>query len=474
MPKVYILLPVHNRKEITRGFVECLAAQTFSDYHLVLIDDGSTDGTAEMVQARISSTAVLKGNGDWWWAGSLQQGIDWLEQHGVEEQEIVAFANDDTTFEGNFLQRAIELLECLGSVLLLPYLHDKKTGVPQESGVRVDFQKFTFEPAPSAEAINCLPTRWLFMRMRDLRRIGRFHTVWLPHYWSDYEFTVRAHRKGLKLCTSADLVIGFDGRQSGYRSFEDAGFFKFLGQYFSKKSVLNPVYQSSFILLACPLRHVPVNICRTWRNAFVHIVRRFKHSARKRFKRAGMTKAIRNSGSSPKIIVGAGCTQYQGWVSTDRDILNLLNENDWRSYFHPEMLDAILAEHVWEHLTSQEAEIAVRFCLRYLRPGGHLRLAVPDGYHRDANYLDQVRPGGSGEGADDHKVLYNYRTLSELLQRVGYKVQLLEWFDEEGHFHHEDWDEADGFVSRSTRYDPRNRVNPTEYTSLIVDAIKPQ
>ena len=70
--KIYILLPVHNRKEITRGFVECLKAQTFQDYRLVLIDDGSNDGTADMVKESIPSVTVLRGIGDWWWAGSLQ------------------------------------------------------------------------------------------------------------------------------------------------------------------------------------------------------------------------------------------------------------------------------------------------------------------------------------------------------------------------------------------------------------------
>ena len=47
---LYILLPVHNRCDITREFIDCLKAQTFQDYHLVLIDDGSTDGTEQMVR----------------------------------------------------------------------------------------------------------------------------------------------------------------------------------------------------------------------------------------------------------------------------------------------------------------------------------------------------------------------------------------------------------------------------------------
>jgi glycosyltransferase involved in cell wall biosynthesis len=41
MKKVYILLPVHNRKEVTQSFIKCLNAQSVKDFHLVLIDDGS-------------------------------------------------------------------------------------------------------------------------------------------------------------------------------------------------------------------------------------------------------------------------------------------------------------------------------------------------------------------------------------------------------------------------------------------------
>ena len=97
MSKIYILLPVHNRKEITRGFIECLKTQTFQDYHLVLIDDGSNDGTAVMVKEHIPSATVLRGTGDWWWAGSLQQGIEWLRQQKVHDDDAVLMINDDVS-----------------------------------------------------------------------------------------------------------------------------------------------------------------------------------------------------------------------------------------------------------------------------------------------------------------------------------------------------------------------------------------
>ena len=62
-PCIYILLPVHNRREITRDFIDCLVTQTCQNYHLVLIDDGSTDGTDQMVRERVENLTVIRGNG---------------------------------------------------------------------------------------------------------------------------------------------------------------------------------------------------------------------------------------------------------------------------------------------------------------------------------------------------------------------------------------------------------------------------
>lgn len=285
MQKVYILLPVHNRSAVTEHFIDCLAAQTYSNYHLILIDDGSTDNTDQMVQAKIKNLTVLKGRGDWWWAGSLQQGINWLEQHDVKDRDIVLFANDDITFDANFLQKAVSILDSLDAALLLPYLRDEKTGLPQESGVEADLQKLTFIPASSPEKINCLPTRGLFMRRADLRKIGKFHPRLLPHYLSDYEFTIRAHRKGLKLYTSADIIIQLDEEQTGYRSLENLDFIDFIKRYFSKKYVSNPIYWSTFILLTVPKSHIPGHLFRLWVTTMQMLFFRCASSLRKQLRK---------------------------------------------------------------------------------------------------------------------------------------------------------------------------------------------
>lgn len=285
MQKIYILLPVHNRRAVTERFIDCLAAQTYTNYHLILIDDGSTDGTAEMVQARIKQVTLIKGRGDWWWAGSLQQGINWLKRHGVGDGDIVAFANDDITFDAEFLQKAADILERQNEALLLPYLRDEKTGLPQESGVEANLQKLTFRPAATPDKINCLPTRGLFMRMSDLRKIGKFHPRLLPHYLSDYEFTIRAHRKGLKLITSADIAIQLDRTQTGYRSLEHFGFIDFIKRFFSKRNVSNPIYWSTFILLTEPKSQIPGHLFRLWVSTVKMLFFRCANSLRKHLRK---------------------------------------------------------------------------------------------------------------------------------------------------------------------------------------------
>jgi predicted SAM-dependent methyltransferase len=176
---------------------------------------------------------------------------------------------------------------------------------------------------------------------------------------------------------------------------------------------------------------------------------------------------------SLRIVVGSGGVPVEGWIQSEESFLDLLDSATWDRYFRPDSIDAILAEHVWEHLDPDAGALAARTCFRYLRPGGYLRIAVPDGHHPDPAYIAEVEPGGRGCGAADHKVLYTAESLTALLYGAGFEARLLEYFDAGGGFHEAPWDPAAGMILRSRRFDPRNRDGSLSYTSLIADAFKP-
>jgi len=477
--RVYILLPVHNRRDITRKFIDSLLKQTFQDYHLLLIDDGSTDGTEEMVRERVAAEkwTVIKGKGNWWWAGSLQQGINWLKKHDVKPSDIVLMINDDVTFKPDFLKNGVEFIRQHPNSLLLSRFYDTEKDEIIETGVKADLRNLSFVIANSPEDINCLSTRGLFMRWDVCKRIGSFHPVLLPHYWSDYEFTIRAKRKGMKLETCSEVYLIASERSTGHHSLDVGKYpnlLEFLKVVFSKRSIPNPIYRTIFVIIACPSSSILGNLVKTWVNIMLSFIKMTKRSLKYSVERYRLKKILKSNSDEIKIIIGAGPTILPGWIATDYPIVDVTDISSMGFFFQPDTVSAMLAEHVWEHLVPEKAMVALENCLRYLKPGGYIRLAVPDGFHPDTNYRDQVKPGGSGPGAEDHKVLYNHHTISNLLEQAGFEVRLLEWFDKQGVFHYEEWSPEDGLIRRSTRFDGRNKQNPTAYTSLIVDAVKPR
>lgn len=173
-----------------------------------------------------------------------------------------------------------------------------------------------------------------------------------------------------------------------------------------------------------------------------------------------------------KIVIGSGSTKFRNWVSTNIDILDITSENDWKSVAFFCKLKAVLMEHVLEHLTEKEAEKGLRNIFKYLKKGGYVRIAVPDGFHPDPEYIEKVKPGGTGAGASDHKVLYNFKSLSKIMNECGFECDVLEYWDESGQFHYKDWDPEDGMIMRSFRFDKRNIEENPVYTSLIIDGYK--
>src|SRR4030042_1790307 len=151
-----------------------------------------------------------------------------------------------------------------------------------------------------------------------------------------------------------------------------------------------------------------------------------------------------------KIIIGAGGRTQKVWISTEQGQLDLLCENDFIRILNGAVgYECMVAEHIYEHISPLLVINALSNCYKYLSPNGRLRIAVPDGFHPDKDYIDYVKPGGTGAGASDHKELYNYHSLSKLLKQVGFRVELLEWWDENKKYHAKPWYNSAGYLEGS-------------------------
>ena len=244
--------------------------QSYKNFEILLIDDGSSDGTADAVKSLLPATTVITGPGNWWWAGSLQQGYDWLRAQRPALDELVLIANDDTTFGEEFLEEAVRYLACKSRTLLLAQPRSHHTGKVIESRIHLDWDNLSFESTSDPGMVNCLSTRGLFLRIRDLYEIGGFHPKLLPHYFSDFEYTYRAHKLGMTLVSTPEVNLVMDEKSTGIREARAESSIERLKMLLQVRASGNPFYFSAFVMLACPASQVVRNLLRVWiRFAFI-------------------------------------------------------------------------------------------------------------------------------------------------------------------------------------------------------------
>lgn len=263
---IYVLTAVHNRCDITERFVTQLTAQTYPDIQLVLVDDGSTDGTAEMVRKKCPSAVILSGDGNLWWGGAMQKCYEWVKRNAVPDGYILIM-NDDTIFDEGYIERGLSILAPLSNTLLTGYGQSIQTGKIMEGALTFDCIEGRGNGSGPGIG-NCCSTRSLFMRVGDMLKIGGFHPVLLPHYSSDYEWTMRGCRKyGYRVYCDAKLQYSINEASTGVNAYDKMS----RSSVFSKRSVSNPFYKLSFILLSTPLHLIPAalgaQIKRYLRNA---------------------------------------------------------------------------------------------------------------------------------------------------------------------------------------------------------------
>ncbi len=250
---IYVVTAVHNRYKITEKFVDCLLKQSYKDIKLILVDDGSIDGTSDMVKSKMPDAVIIKGNGNLWWGGSLHKAYLWLCENTDENDEsYVMFANDDTEFGNTYIENAIGILRENRKILLTGYGIGKQTKKQVDGAIDFDFKRLSKVLSKTGKG-NCASTRSLFFKLSDFKEIGGFKPKRLPHYGSDYEWTLRA-------CLKHGYTVVCDDKLSYFANEDTTGdnFYYTLTRkkLFSKRSASNPVYKLNFIFTALPKKYI--------------------------------------------------------------------------------------------------------------------------------------------------------------------------------------------------------------------------
>lgn len=123
-----------------------------------------------------------------------------------------------------------------------------------------------------------------------------------------------------------------------------------------------------------------------------------------------------------RLNLGAGDTQLDGYASIDRKNGKEVFPLDCPD----ESVEEIYASHILEHFKHGEVSDVLNEWVRKLKPGGRIRIAVPDFKWIAENYLDRkpinvqgYTMGGQVDGDDIHHAIFDQETLLDIMIAAG-------------------------------------------------------
>lgn len=217
MTRIAALMTSYNRRELTLRCLERIESQrTDADIDVVVVDDASSDGTADAIAKHHPAVAVVHGTGDLYWVGGMRLAF----AHAATRQyDHYLLVNDDTLLHENAVADLLEVADALRDGTEWPAIVVGATADPESGGTtyggvvrrrarrpmhfdRVDPDRPGGEPRP----VETMNANCVLVPREVVDRIGFFDDAFTQSF-ADYDYGLRARRAGC----SVWLAPGFVG-----------------------------------------------------------------------------------------------------------------------------------------------------------------------------------------------------------------------------------------------------------------------
>jgi len=212
LPKVSLVTPIFNGIKDTVEFLNSLSNITYQNYEIIIVDDGSTDGSSEVIIKQFPYVRLLQGDGNLWWAGGTNLGVRDALERGAD---FILTINNDNVVSPDFLTALIETAlahrDCIIKSVGYDYIDRNKIwffggeirwwrGRIEQLMRDIDLENRTVE-VPFANGNSTLIPAKVF------HEIGLYDEINCPQYHADSELLLRAHKHGFRILVDNESVI---------------------------------------------------------------------------------------------------------------------------------------------------------------------------------------------------------------------------------------------------------------------------
>ncbi len=231
--KVAILIPIFNGLDFTRKALKQIFLQinelknSSVGFQVIVIDDGSTDGSNEWIKQSFPEVQIERGDGNLWWSGSINVGA----KMAFKEPDIshVLWWNNDIIPEKDYFYNLVEILEGLEDNVIIGskiYVAENPEEVWAMGGVfnpvKGTKDMHAFHVKDSREHQSVVDVHWLpgmgtLVPKKAFDKIGYLDDVNFPQYHGDSDYTYRAFKNGFKISVYPNLKIYNNTENTGMK-----------------------------------------------------------------------------------------------------------------------------------------------------------------------------------------------------------------------------------------------------------------
>lgn len=204
---IAVLLTCHNRRDITLSCLERLHQQSIQ-FDVFLVDDGSSDGTTEVIARQYPKVNVLLGDGNLFWVGGMHLAFSEALRH---DYAYYLWLNDDTVLEPDALKILLDTHSLLvdrgkADSIVVGSVKDPVTGEYSYGGRIRSQRKFshTFEAVkPTLEPQECTTMQGnvVLIPRSVAARVGNVEVAF-THQRGDLDYGLRAKKLGCSIFTA--------------------------------------------------------------------------------------------------------------------------------------------------------------------------------------------------------------------------------------------------------------------------------
>jgi len=217
------IVPIHNGWEFTEKFLisyyKSLSLSPIKDKcTLIIVDDGSTDGSVEWISEHYPDVRVLRCSGDLWWSASINMALNHIRD--MTFTHFLLF-NNDNILDINYFSNLHTAIHTIGNdkIISSKVINTFPAEYVIYGGITYDRKRSNYisNKDPQAPAVvNTAGGMGVLIPLAVIDKVGLFDAANFPQKSGDTDFFLRADMKGIGVNYYPDLVVYNDNRISGY------------------------------------------------------------------------------------------------------------------------------------------------------------------------------------------------------------------------------------------------------------------